>query len=135
MATTTRSDLSIVKLWDSSNKSWREITCGKPKVERKQDINKRVACNSKKPYELNPGEVEYTLELPEVRIEHYGFFDWVMNRQESFAPLQISIAIFRYDKNGKTVRDHYLRGVTFESMSQEGNDAFDLKGSATQHEK
>jgi len=131
----TRSDLSIVKIWDNSGKTWKEIDCGKPKIGRKQTINKRTACNSTKPYELNPGEAEYSVELPEVSIAHYGYFDWVMNRQESKAPLNISIAVFRYDYNGKIVRDHYCKGVTFESMDQEGNDSFDMKGSALEHSK
>lgn len=131
----TRSDLSIVKIWNSDSKKWAEIDCGKPKIGRKQTINKRTACNSTKPYELNPGEAEYSVELPEVSIAHYNYFNWVMDRQESKAPLSISIAVFRYDNNGKVVRDHYYKGVTFESMDQEGNDAFDMKGSALEHSK
>lgn len=126
----TRSDLSIVKVWDNVNKKWGEITCEKPKIERKHDINKRTACNSKDPYETNPGSQEWTVELPEVSVEHEGYFTWVMDRQTSRAPLNIAIAEFRYNKVGQLVRQYLLQNVYFESMTQEGNDAFDLKGGA-----
>ena len=135
MAGNIRSDLSIVKIWNSDAKKWAEIECGKPKVGRKQNTNERRACNSNKPYEININEASYSIELPEINIKHYNYFNWVMDRQESRAPLSISIVIFRYDAKGAVVRDHYLKGVIFESMDQEGNDAFDMKGSAVSHEK
>jgi hypothetical protein len=128
--TRSRSDLSIVKVWDSTNKKWREITCEKPKIERKHDMNIRTACNSKDPYEVNPGTQGWTVELPGVAVKHEEYFTWVMNRQTSRVPLDIAIAEFRYDTAGKVVRQYLLQNVYFETMTQEGNEAFDLKGGA-----
>ena len=126
----TRKDLSVVKIW--TQKRWEEIRCGKPKIERKQTINLRTACNDHLPYESNPGAVEYSIELPDVDHNYLGFFKGIMKRQEktNLRTSTVSLAVFSYNNKGKLVRDWYLGEVYFESMTEEGNEPFDMKGGA-----
>lgn len=107
---------------------WTEITCGKPKVEIKQEINTRTAANKFDPYEINPGSIEYTLEIPSISQAHLSTFKKLIKEQTKGA--SISVAIFKYNKKGTLVRDYLLTGVYFESLSQEGNEEFDAKGGA-----
>lgn len=126
---TIRSDLNIVKLY--VQKKWLEIRCEKPKIEAKQSINKRIACNSRYPYEVNPGDEEVTVEIPGVDQSQRWIFANIMARQRSGKMLHRPvIVIYKYDKNGKLVKDYHLQGFYIESLSQEGNEPFDVKGGA-----
>lgn len=107
---------------------WVELTCGKPKVEIKQDINTRTAANKFEPYEINPGGKEYTVEIPSISQAHLSVFKKIFKAQETGE--SISVAVFKYNKKGNRVRDYLLTGVYFESLSQEGNEEFDAKGGA-----
>ena len=124
-----RTDLNVVKVY--VEKKWIEILCGKPKVNRKQDNNKRVACNNHRPYEINPQEEEVTIEFPDVAQHQLGVFENMMDRQNTgkmeHAP---AVAIWKYDTHGKLVRDYLLRGLFIEEIEQEGNDAASVKGIA-----
>lgn len=129
-----RSDLCKVMLY--VQKTTKEITCGKPKVEVKQSINKRTACNSRNPYEINPGEQEVSIEIPDVSQAQRSIFSAIMKRQTTGKMLHApSLAIYKYDSKGKIVLDYHLKGVWIESISQEGNEPFDVKGGAYTPEK
>ena len=124
-----RTDLNVVRVY--VEKKWIEIYCGKPKVTRKQDSNKRIACNSHRPYEINPQEEEVSVEFPEVAQHQLYIFENMMDRQNTgkmqHAPV---VVVYSYDTHGKLVKDYHLKGLFIEEISQEGNDAGDVKGVA-----
>ena len=125
-----RNDLAVVKI--RVQKKWYEVVCQKPKIERKQGTNQRYACNSRIPYETNPGDEEWSIELPEVAQSQRARFELIMDRQSSGKRLHDpELVVYKYTTAGKLVKDYHLKGVFIESISQEANDAFDVKGSAT----
>ena len=124
-----RTDLGIVKIYYQNK--WYEILCGKPKITRKQDNNKRIACNSHTPYEINPGEEEIAVEIPEVAQHHLWIFEKIMDRQNSGKMAHTPVlVVYKYDNKGKIVKDYHLRGLFVEEISQEGNEPADIKGVA-----
>ena len=124
-----RSDLGVIKMYIEGK--WVEIDCGKPKVEIKQDTNLRTACNSQEPYEMNPGAIEYSIEIPEINHNQAWIFKNIMTRQKNGKMKnKPSLVIYSYNEQGKLHKDYHFQGVYFESMSQEGNEPFDMKGGA-----
>ena len=124
-----RTDFSIVRVYVQN--TWIEIRCGKPKITRKQDNNKRVACNSHMPYEINPGEEEVSVELPEVDQSQLWVFQNIMNRQNTGKMKHNpSLWVYKYNSKGEVKKDYHLRGLFIEEISQEGNEAGDVKGVA-----
>lgn len=124
-----RTDLSVVMMY--IEETWYEIRCEAPKIERKQDISTRVACNSHYPYEVNYGAVEYSVELPAVDHSQRWIFTRMMDRQDSGKMKhQPVLCVYTYDCNGKLWLDYHLQGVYWESMSDESSEPFDMKGGA-----
>ena len=124
-----RNDLAMVKM--RLQDKWYEIVCGKPKIERKQGTNQRYACNSRIPYETNPGDEEWSIEIPEIAQSQRKRFELIMDRQSSGKMKHPpELTVYKYTIEGKLVKDYHLKGVFIESISQEANDAFDAKGSA-----
>ena len=125
-----RKDLTVVKMCIESK--WYEIRCEKPKVEVKQSVNERKACNSYYPYEVNPSEENVTVELPGVDQSQRNLFRTIMANQRNGKMKNIpNVVIYKYDNNGAVVLDYHLNGFYIESISQEGNEPFDVKGGAT----
>ena len=124
-----RTDLSIVRVYVQN--TWYDITCGKPKITRKQDNNKRIACNSHRPYEINPAEEEISVEIPEVAQHQLWIFEHIMDRQNTGKMAHTPVlVVYKYNAYGEIIKDYHLRGLFIEEISQDGNEAADIKGSA-----
>lgn len=124
-----RTDLSVIKLY--YEKTFYNIDAEEFSMERKQEKNERIACNSHIPYEVNYGQEEYSFELKGIRESQRWIFEHILDRQSKGTLTHMPvIAIYKYKKDGKLQLDYHWKSCSFDDIKQDKNEPFDVSGNS-----